>query len=464
MKKGSMGGHTVKLWVTSAVAALASYLFYFFMARMLTQAEYGILYSLIALLYIFSVPTETIRFVISRYITIFKTKREYGKMINLFKRSFKKIFLYSLPCLLFVLIITPIWLSNFLHVEIWYIFLASLTIPLIFLLPIIHGMLQGLNRFVALGINNSIEMIVKLVIGIVLVLFGLKIYGAIVAIPLSVLLAIGFGFIPLKNILKGKKGKEEKIETKSIYGYFFPFLLVILFLTMMSSVDVLIAKHFFSPIYAGFYAAISTLGTILFFLSIGVTKVMFPLVSEKYHLKKEKEHKDLLYKSLFLVVLPFSLWVLLLILFPKFIVGVLLGAKYLAIANFVKYEAIAMGFLGLSNVLVLYNLAINRKKFLFLPAVFCILEIVLLSFFHGSLTQYLRMLILVNLLLFLSLLFVSIKPSELYHKIKGYIKFKNYKNYGVDKLKWLRKKKKRQKSKKKEKNQKQKQINQLKKY
>lgn len=461
MRKGSIGRHAITLWITSAVSAIAGYFFYFSMARMLTQEEYGILYSLVALLYIFTVPTETIRFVLSRYVAIFKTKREYGKMINLFKRSFRKLFLYSLPCLFFVLIITFLWLSGFLHVQSWYIVLASLTIPFIFVLPVIHGMLQGLNRFVALGINNSIEAVARLVIGIVLVLFGLKIYGAIVAIPLSVLIAIGFGFIPLKNIFKEK---EEKIETKQIYLYFFPFLFVILFLTMMSSVDVLIAKHFFSPVYAGFYAAISTIGTSLFFLSIGVAKVMFPLVSEKHHLNREKEHKELLYKSLFLVVLPFSVLVFLLILFPKFIVGTLLGAKYMAIANFVKYEAIAMGFLGLSNILALYNLAINKRKFLFLPALFCLLEIVLLSLFHDSLGQYLRMLIIVNLLLFLSLLFASVKPSELYAKIKQYMKFKNYKNHASDKIKWLREKKKRLKKKEKNlKNLKQKkQENQLK--
>ncbi len=460
MKKGSISRHTFTLWMTSGLVAIASYLFFFAMARMLSQQDYGLLYSLIALLYIFSVPTETIRFVISKYVAIFKTKKEYGKIKNLFKRSFKKLFFYSLPALFLVIIIAPTWLSGFLHVDVWHIIVASLTIPFIFLLPIIHGTLQGLNRFVALGMNNSIEMILKLVIAVVLVFIGLGVYGAIVAIPLSVALAIAFGFIPLKKIMESD---EEKVESSPIYKYFFPFLFVVLFLTAMSSVDVLIAKHFFSPIYAGFYAAISTLGTILFFISIAVTKVMFPLVAEKHHLKKVKEHKDLLYKSLLLILLPSALWVILLALFPKFIVGLILGSKYLAIANFIKYEAIAMGFLALSNVIALYNLAIDRKKFIFLPAVFCVLEIVLLCLFHNSLTQYLRILILVNVLLFLFLLVTSVKMREIkenVNKIKEHPKFKKYKRRGINKLKWLRMKKKKQKSKKKEKNQ----TNQLKKF
>ncbi|MCL6500643.1 MAG: hypothetical protein K6T16_01260 [Candidatus Pacearchaeota archaeon] len=44
------------LWGGLGLAAIGSYLFYFIMARMLSVEEYGLLYSLIALTYLFSVP------------------------------------------------------------------------------------------------------------------------------------------------------------------------------------------------------------------------------------------------------------------------------------------------------------------------------------------------------------------------------------------------------------------------
>ncbi len=416
-KKAGLGKHAITLWGTSIFIAIASYLFYFSMARMLSPEEYGILYSLIAITYIFSVPTETIRFVISRYTAIFNLKKQNGSIKNLLNRSFKKITLLSIPIWIFLVLLSVLWLGKFLHISVWPLLIMSVVIPFLFLLPIIHGALQGLQKFVTLGINNSIEMVVKLILAVVLVFLGFKVYGAIIAIPLSIVVALIIGIIPLKKIMKEK---ETTIDTKHIYDYFFPFMLVIFFLTTMSSVDVLIARHFFSPSYAGLYAAISTIGTTLFFVSISVTKVMFPMVSEKHHLKEKEEHEDILYRSLLLVAIPSLALVLFLTFFPKLLVTIMFGLKYISISNFIKYEAIAMGFLALSNVISLYNLAINKKKFIFFPAIFCVLEIVLLSLFHGSLMQYLRMLILANVLLFIFLLISSVNIKNLMKKIKEY--------------------------------------------
>ena len=119
--------------------------------------------------------------------------------------------------------------------------------------------------------------------------------------------------------------------------------------------------------------------------------------------------------------------ILLVLALLSFLVGTV--ARFLSDGVFLGNEAVvywrgAMGFLALSNVLSLYNLAIDKKKFIFLPAIFFGLEVLILSLFHNSLTEYLRMLILVNVLLFIFLLVTSVNSKEFLAKSKEKIRLK----------------------------------------
>ena len=70
------------------------------------------------------------------------------------------------------------------------------------LLPINRGTLQGLQRFKGLSLNLVIEGTVKLFGGIILVLLGFGVYGAIISIVLAYVIPYFAGFYPLKDILK----------------------------------------------------------------------------------------------------------------------------------------------------------------------------------------------------------------------------------------------------------------------
>ena len=78
------------------------------------------------------------------------------------------------------------------------------------------------------------------------------------------------------------------------------------------------------------------------------------------------------------------------------------GMAYVEVAPVVQLYGIAMLFFSLTVVLMRYNLAIHDLKYVYLFAFFTFLEIGLLSVFHDSMVDMARVLLVINVVLFIS--------------------------------------------------------------
>lgn len=388
------------------IAAIASYAFYFLMARMLSIEDYGLLYSLIALTYLFTVPHETIRTVIARYTVDLATKKKYGKIKYFFITSVKKIFMYSLIAFFVFLALLPL-LTKFLRASLAELIIIGSSLLIAFLLPIIWGLLQGLQKFGHLGMNNSIEGIAKLAIAATLVLIGLGVSGALISMPLSMLIAFFAGFWPLKKIINAK---TEKFKEKKIIRYSLAAFIIFLFFVAMYSIDVIIARYFFSEKLSGLYSGASLISKFILFISITITRVMFSAVAEQSEKSAtiEEKHKKgrtiLIHAGIYVLILT-GILLLISIFAPQLIINIVLGSKYLEIAPILKYMIIAMGFLSLSSLIIFYNLSIDWNKRLTarILGTFLFLLIALLIVFHNSIMQFVTVVLIVNILLFIAL-------------------------------------------------------------
>ena len=198
------------------------------------------------------------------------------------------------------------------------------------------------------------------------------------------------------------KEKKEQFNTKLVYNYSLPVLLLLISLTAFYTFDVLLVKHFFSNVDAGHYAALALLGKVILFGSISVPMVMFPKVSESY--AKNQDPKHLLYKSSLFVLIFGSVVTLFYFLFSDFAIRILFGERYLDIANLLGWFGIVMTIFSLIYVISFYKISIKKTKFLYLLGSFNILEIILIYLFHDSLLQIIQILIGLLMLLFILLL------------------------------------------------------------
>src|SRR3972149_4917465 len=153
------------LLITFNIYNLLNFIFHFFMARMLTPADYGTLAALFSIIYLTGIFSESIQMVITKYSASEKNK---ARLKNLITRSIKKALKFSIIIFIgYILLSIPL---SFM-LEIPYILLTStgLIIFTSFLSPITRGLMQGTKRFNSLGINMIAESVIKFVLAILLV-------------------------------------------------------------------------------------------------------------------------------------------------------------------------------------------------------------------------------------------------------------------------------------------------------
>src|SRR5581483_6186188 len=111
----------------------------------------------------------------------------------------------------------------------------------------------------------------------------LKIFGVTLAIFFSSLIPVGILFV----LFSKKYNRQAKIFVdqakflNEFKDYSVKFFFATLGITLLTSVDILFVKHFFSPQLAGQYAALSVMGRAIFYLTSPIYFVFFPLIAQK---------------------------------------------------------------------------------------------------------------------------------------------------------------------------------------
>jgi len=396
------------LFLSIGFANLINYIFHFFVGRKLGPSDYGVFGVLLSVLYIIIIPLMALQTTISKFVAELEVKNEKGKLSYLFLKSFKRTGLVGLLIGIVFILLSPL-MSGFLKIgSVVPLIIIGILMVFIFLIPVLRGFLQGLQRFKMLGFTFIIESITKIVVGIPLILLGFGINGAVAGFVLSFFFPLVFVFYSIKKFFKET---GEKFSTSEIYKYSFPVLIMLLGLTGLYTIDVILVKRFFDPIDAGYYAALSLFGKIVFFASMSISMVMFPKVSELN--SKKADARPLLLKSLIIVLFIGGVASSLYILFPGPILGLLFGKEYLAVKNLLWLFGIFMTVYSLSHVISHYNIALHRTRFLYLLIFFNLLEIFLIILFHKTLMVVALIMVVIMTLLFLSMLIYTIKNESI---------------------------------------------------
>ena len=380
------------------IVNFSNYIYNLIMARMLGPAEFSLFTSLISIFIILSSLISTIQTVTTKYISNFFVEKDYKSISNFFLNSIRKITLICL--ILFILfILASKQIALFLNTvsPIPIIVLGSMVIISIFV-SVSRGTLQGLQNFFHLSLNLIMDAILRLVIGILLIYLGFKTSGAIGSSSISGFLAILISFIPLSFIFKNRKEVKD-INFFEVYKYSIPVFIASICLFILISFDLVLVKHFFNELKAGQYSAAATMGKIVIFIPGAIGLVMFPKVAE-YH-KKSLNSIDILKKSLFITLILCGGVTICYFLFPNFLIRVMFGKIYESSAYLIKFFGIAMTFFALNNILILYNLSIEKFKFIFPTIFFTILQIIFIYFFHSSLVQVILILVFNSFILFI---------------------------------------------------------------
>lgn len=373
------------------IGSAFSYLYNMMMGRMLGPVEYGELASLLSLVTIVAVASGAILTISMRFAgELFGLKNFLG--IKRVLKTFSKysIFLGIILVLVCFLLINPI--KDFLSID--------KTIPLViafssfvFLFPIMvnRGIIQGIQKFLPLTVVNSLEMAIRLLLGVLLVKLGFDLSGALLGFVLATALAYVITFWPLKKIISlPEKSSDAQLHfnKKEVLSYSWPTLVTALFLVVGINLDILLVKHFFPAEQAGIYAAISTIGKIIFYALGPLISVMFPLISEKR--ARGEKHYQTFFLSLALTVVIGVLAVGVYSTVPGFIIKILYGSQYLSFYYLLPQVGIFILFYTLINLIANYFMAVKDFNFLWFYGGVLIAMYLVLESYHPNLTMVLR--------------------------------------------------------------------------
>jgi O-antigen/teichoic acid export membrane protein len=387
--------------VASASGGILNYTYQILMGRMLGPEQYGVFGALISLTYILSVPVQTIRITTTKSITKLSVAGRGQDIGFLIRHLVARVTIFSILGLAAVLAASGL-ITQFFHIP--------STIPVVVLaiafffqliVPTFNGALLGLQRFPSLAVNQIANFGSKLFFGVLFVTLGFGVAGALAGMIIGSVLAIILGMYLVQDVLKRKPVSRDLPKTSSYPIYT---LLAFLFITLLYNVDIILVKRFFDAGQAGNYAAAATLAKAIFFGSVAIAGAMFPKVSVWNEGNNEVKTEQLLRISLFYTALLAGTGTIVLNLFPRLVVSFLYGSTYTGSITLVGLLSTGMFFLSLSYVLVLYQLAFNKKGFLGVLAAGLGTEMIGIALFHATLSQVVAVFAGVMILVLLGLI------------------------------------------------------------
>ena len=396
--KGFMRDSFIML-VASLLAGFFNYLYQLSMGRLLPPEDYGTLISLLSLLYIFSMISVTINTSAAKFSSVYKVRGEYGRIkVMLFKVS-GGLSLLVLLLVAILLILSP-YIAAFLDVDQFLVFVLILAIPPLLILPVPQGILRGLQRFVVLGTTNVSRAVVKFLVGVSCVIAGFGVLGGLIGAVVAPVFGLILAFVFLRDIIP-LDSSSDSIELRDILRYSgFAFVALFCYNTMWN-VDVVLVKHYFTPLEAGIYSAVSILGRIILFAPIGISQVVLPKASDRY--EAGKKHFQILLKGLVMTSLIAGGIVLAYLLFPEEIVMTIFGVRYAGAIPYLWKYGLVTFFFALTGLLINYSLSINQHGTAIPLVIFLIAELIFLGS-CSTISEVINMMIIVSFLAFSTML------------------------------------------------------------
>lgn len=397
------------IFASSVVVNIFNLIFWLFMVRKLTPEDYGILNSLVSVLMFFSMPVSILQTVITRYTSRLMAQEKEGEF-KYFIFHFVKVMGFFLSLLIIFFILFSPSISIFLRIEgVILIYMVAVGIFFSYFSTIALGILSGLQKFNDVALNSVATGITKLIAGFSLVLFGLKALGALMGFVFSNAVAALLSFYQLPTWLRRfrEKSKTVKLETGEIYGYFLPVSLGLLSFFALTNMDIILVKHFFEPLEAGYYSVAQMVGKIVLFIPGAVGIVMFPKIVDSH--TKNEETLFILKKCLGAVSILCGLATFCSFLFPTLILKILTGHSVPMAVSLIKFFSLSMGFFALVNILILYHLSIHEAQYIYVVALLALLQFIGIWFFHSSLAQVIAILLVFSIILFVSGILSALK-------------------------------------------------------
>jgi O-antigen/teichoic acid export membrane protein len=384
------------------------------MGRMLSVQTFGEINALFSMMIIFGVFFASITNYISKNISHFHALRKDKKVNYLVTKNYRNLFMIGFVIVLLGVTFSK-YISEYLKIEsLIPTVLLFLAIFVSIIIPINTGILQGLQRFKMLSFLLAGTGFFRYIICVAFVVAGTGLNGIMIGNILSVLLMGYISFKPIGRHLKTGKESIEQGDADSL-SLIIPIILANLSFAILTQGDIVLVKYLFTPDEAGIYSSAAVIGKIVMYLPGAIVIPLFSMVASNKARGEVTLH--LVLKALALTILLSGGSVIIFYLFPRQIVSIFFGERFLSAIPIIGLFAIAMLPMSAIMVVMNYNLAKGGRYFAYAMLLCAIIQTAGIVIFHNSLNSILKVILYSGLLCAMTLfLFLAV---EYYKGVKS---------------------------------------------
>lgn len=293
--------HGTLLVAATMAGSFFNLLFHVVMGRLLSPAEYGVLASMLGIILIASTPMDAVRTAMAHFAAVFMQEGHPGAVKRLAwdwcaKLAWPAVIVavcgavFSAPVAAFFRMESPAP-----------VVLTGVVLAGSLFMPLLLGVLLGVQAFVWMAVSQHGWGVVRLVAGLILVyaVAATATWG-IVAQGVGVVATVVLGVVALKRLVRAPP--EAGHTAVGVGAYFFQSLVVLAGFAVMMNADVLLVKRFFEPEPAGLFARAGTIGRIMVFVTTPIGIALFPKVASAGDVGS-RDWKNLLHATLYAAVL-----------------------------------------------------------------------------------------------------------------------------------------------------------------
>jgi O-antigen/teichoic acid export membrane protein len=372
--------------VISLIVNVLNYLFNVFLARNLTDIDFGFYNAAVGIITLVQIPTIAIQTALTK-----KVAQNKDTDLTKFKnRSTIQLLIISLVVSSLFYLLGE-YVSDIANIPIKYILPLSLVLFGSILTPIVKGFLLGLEKILAFNLIFLIETVLKFVIAGIGINRGMDLTPAILAFVLPMIFVF-LATYPFVNIQRKVKEKDIKLDYKEILLILTTFLL----LNMPFTLDLILVNQ---DVRAS-YGALALVGKITYFASITIATVMISKLANS----KEKEKKKNLILSLIISLLTGLGISIFLLLFKERIVQTMFDGKYMEIVGYIFPYSIAMTGYAFAYMVITSLLVDSSYIHIILLIITSVIQVILFRMYNESIDDvYANQIVIYGLLTLFSI-------------------------------------------------------------
>ena len=298
---GNLARASAWLFIGGIANGILGYTYQILMGRMLSTAEYGLFSAIMALFNVLVTPLGTLMMVISRKISQYRAKYDYGSIVHFYHSITLQTAIFAALILGVLLLFAPQAQAYLNITDISQVYLLGVLLFVAPLPSVNNAFLQGLQRFKWLSSSNSLTTFSKIIFAILLVWLGYGVSGTLYSTILAYIASWLISYYALKKPLSEGRGLPFQNAHLSLKPAI-PVFAANLTLTALTQLDIVLVNFYFSPHEASIFAAAAILGKAVMYLPGGIALALFPMVSEN-HTRGQGSAKLLLQALLLVAIL-----------------------------------------------------------------------------------------------------------------------------------------------------------------